>query len=275
MLRHWQTRHMSIAVRMSLAAELKNMRIATGRSLNDVAVAGIAVLDTIRSIEKGERRIKPNYVKQLCELYGADPQTKRLLMEMATNNEKGWWEPYSHLLNPKFKFFLQAESSAHTVLTYDSELLYGLLQTPTYHRAVYAADPAAPASAVDQEITFRTERQKATLGRTPPLHIQAIMNEAVLVRQFPGLEEQRAHLLAMSHQPNIKLYVLPWSAGPHAAMSGPFKIVDFSLPNVPDLVYLETSGGVRYTEEKDVVEGHRARFHHVRQQAIALEEYLA
>jgi hypothetical protein len=265
---------MSIAVRKQLAAELARMREATKRTQADVAASGIAVVETIRSIERAERPIKPSYVKLLCQLYEADQETTDRLQGMAMNKAKGWWESYSGAMNPKFRFFIQAEAEANEVWTYDSELLYGLLQTPAYHRAVYDADPALPADLIEREVKFRMERQKAALGRTPPLRITTILNAATLERRFPAMDEQRSHLQALNLQVHIDLSVLPWDAGPHAAMSGSFKILRFDLPDVPDVAYTETSSGVYYTEEKDVLQLYSDKFRHVREQAISLEEYL-
>ena len=267
---------MSLAVRKQLAAELTRMRLAAGLTQQQVAKKKIAVVETIRSIEKAERPIKPSYVQLLCELYApGDTVTRDRLLDMAATTEKGWWEPYRSTMDPHFLFFIQSESISTQVCTYDSELLYGLLQTPGYHRSVYAADPSLPAQFLDREVQFRIERQKAALARTPPLKITTVLNAAILERTFDGMDEQRQHLLSMARQSFCDLYVLPWSAGLHAAMSGSFKILSSDLPDVPDVVYLESSAGVRYTEEKDALQLYWDKFRSVRQQAVTLEEYLS
>jgi hypothetical protein len=243
----------------------------------DVDQTKIVSKTKLLAIEGAERKIKVSDVMSLCLLYGADPETSARLAKMALNDQKGWWEDYSDVMSPRFRFFVELESAADRVFTYDSELLYGLLQTPAYHRAIREADPSLPAELADREVQFRIDRQKATLGRNHPFDVTAIINEAVLVRQVGGrvvMAEQRDHLLKLSRQPNVGLYVLPWDAGAHAAMSGPFKIVSFDAPNNPDVVYLETSLGVRYVEEDDRLQLYRDRFDQVRVHAIPLEEYM-
>jgi hypothetical protein len=270
-------RNMSIAVRRSLARQLNQLRLSASKSVADVDQTKIVSKTKLLAIEGAERKIKVSDVMSLCLLYGADPETSARLAKMALNDEKGWWEDFSDVVNPRFRFFVELESAADRVFTYDAELLYGLLQTPAYHRAIFEVDPNPTVDYADRQVQFRAERQKATLGRTAPLHVTAILNEAILLRQVGGedvMAEQRDHLLRLSRQPNVGLYVVPWEAGAHAAMSGPFKIVSFDAPNNPDVVYLETSLGVRYVEEDDRLQMYRDRFDRVRAHAIPLEEYM-
>jgi hypothetical protein len=58
------------------------------------------------------------------------------------------------------------------------------------------------------------------------------------------MREQIRHLITMAGQPNVVIHVLPFAAGAHAAMDGPFCLLSFPEPEDPDLVYLEqaTSG---------------------------------
>jgi hypothetical protein len=268
---------MSIAVRRALSKALVRARLEAGKSVADVVVTGIVAKSTLQSIEGAERPIKVAHVMSLCQIYNVDAETTAELVRMAKNVEKGWWEDFRDVLHPKFLFFVQLESAADRVFTYDSELLYGLLQTPAYHRAVHAGDPALSEDSADREVEFRSGRQRATLGREPALTITSIINEAVLVREVGGekvMAEQRTHLLELNSRPNIDLFVVPWSAGAHAAMRGPFQIMGFDHPDNPDVAYLETYEGVRYLEEDDRIQEYRDRIDHLRHHTVTIEEYL-
>jgi len=48
-----------------------------------------------------------------------------------------------------------------------------------------------------------------------------------------------AHLLELTDLPNVTLQIVPFDAGPHAAAGGPFTILRFPEPDLPDVVYLE------------------------------------
>ncbi len=204
---------MSIAVRRSLALQLQRFRLAAGKSVADVAASGIVAKSTLQSIENAERPIKVAHVMSLCQLYHVeDEETVDRLVKMAQNKEKGWWEDFRDVIDDRFRFFIELESAADRVYTYDSELLYGLLQTPAYHRAIFEAERRSTNESVDREVQFRIDRQRATLERTPALQVTAIINEGVLVRQVGGkkaVAELRDHLLVLSRRPNVELSILP------------------------------------------------------------------
>lgn len=264
-----------MAMRRALAAQLQECRFASGKSVADVAETGIVARSTLQSIEAAERPIKVSNVIALCDLYGVDMETRQEFVKMAQIKDPGWWEAFKDVLNPRFRFYLQLEVAASSAITYDAELLYGLLQTPGYHRALIDADPYAQPA--EREIQLRQERQQATLQRTPaPLRIRTVINEAVLLREIGSpavMTELRDHLLQLNQQPNIELTVLPWTAGAHAAIGSAFQVVSFDEPHNPSVAYMENLSGVLYTEEKDAVGRFVNRFELVALQSIPIEEY--
>lgn len=54
----------------------------------------------------------------------------------------------------------------------------------------------------------------------------------------------------MAQQPNVTLQVVPFDAGAHAAAGGPFTILRFSEPDLPDIVYLEHLTNAVYLAKK-------------------------
>jgi len=272
-----QTGSVSIAVRRALAVRLQECRRAARKSVADVAETGIVARSTLQSIEAAERPIKVSNVIALCELYGVDAETRQQFVKMAQTKEPDWWEAYKDVLNSRFRFYLQLEVAASSVITYDAELLYGILQTPAYHRALIEADPYAQPA--DRAIKLRQERQQATLGRTPEaLRIRTVINEAVLLREIGGravMAELRDHLLRLNQRPNIELTVLPWAAGAHAAIGSAFQVVSFDEAHNPSVAYMENHSGVLYTEEKDAVDQFENRFDLVALQSISIEEYVS
>jgi hypothetical protein len=71
----------------------------------------------------------------------------------------------------------------------------------------------------------------------------------------------------------VSVLVLPFENGLHAAMRGPFTILDFDDPDDPSLVYVETVVGSRYIERPAHVAEFRAAFEGIRAQAIPIGEY--
>ncbi|MBT2233437.1 hypothetical protein KLK06_47085 [Nonomuraea sp. NEAU-A123] len=62
------------------------------------------------------------------------------------------------------------------------------------------------------------------------------------------MRDQLRHIVDMSARPNIYVQVLPDSAGAHAAMDGPFEILNFPDPGDPSVVYIETATSDLYLE---------------------------
>jgi hypothetical protein len=60
------------------------------------------------------------------------------------------------------------------------------------------------------------------------------------------MRAQLAHLVERGALANVDIRVLPFAAGAHASLTGPFDIMRFH--DERDLVYLETRGGSMYLD---------------------------
>jgi hypothetical protein len=83
-----------------------------------------------------------------------------------------------------------------------------------------------------------------------------VLDEAVLRRPPGGPEVMRGqleHLLQIADLPNVTVQIVPFDVGPHAAAGGPFTILRFPEPDLPDLVYLEQLNSALYLDHPDDV----------------------
>jgi len=266
----------SVYVRKALGRRLKELRVAARKSHADVGDVGS--IAKIKRIEAGDPPIKMPDVRALCFMYGADTATTEQLAEMALIKEENWWEDYPEAVPHWLGKYVALETAASAITTFDPELIHGLLQTPAYHRAVFEADADVVSAKVELEIGFRAERQRAAFGRTPPLRVTAVLGEGALVRAVGGdatMREQRLHLMKMSEQRHVDVFVLPWVAGAHTSMKGAFTILSTDNPEEPDVVYLETLGGGRYMERQDLVERYRRNAEIIKSQSVTMKEYLS
>jgi hypothetical protein len=79
----------------------------------------------------------------------------------------------------------------------------------------------------------------------------------VLRRPIGGVEVMRAQvesLIEASQQPNIRLQIIPFNAGGHAAAGGPFSILRFPEPELPDVVYVEQLTSAIYLDKLEDVD---------------------
>jgi len=102
------------------------------------------------------------------------------------------------------------------------------------------------------------ERQKVLTQPSPP-KLWAVLDEAALHRPPNGpatMRDQVRHLLELADLPNVTVQVVPFTAGPHAAAGGPFTILRFPAPDMPDVVYLEQLNSATYIERPQEVVGY-------------------
>lgn len=155
---------------------------------------------------------------------------------------KGWWHAYGDSIPDYFELYVGLEAAASKLNTYDPELVNGLFQTRDYAAEVFrVANPGWSDEGVERAVTVRLERQRLLTRPAPgPLVADAILNEAVLRRASAA---QLAHLVEVSHLPNVTVRVLPFAGGLHPAEmgSGAFAIMYFpekaGRPTEPTTVY--------------------------------------
>jgi hypothetical protein len=267
-----------VVVRRSLGRRLRVLRAEARKTSADVTAAGIASKAKLARIEAGAGSVKMADVRALCWLYGADQATTDSLAELALNTAtEGWWEDYGDVMPAWFALYVELEAAARAVLVYDPELVYGILQTPAYQRAIFETAPGLTPESAERQVRLRSQRQRAAFDRDPPLQITAVLGEGVLARNVGGAEvmaEQVDHLRQLAARSQVEILVLPWASGAHVAMKGGFVVLGFATTDDPDVVYLETYAGGRYIEQGKMVQEYRDMFAAIRKQSIGIEEYL-
>jgi hypothetical protein len=250
-------------LRMLLGTQLRRLREARGIS-REAAGWEIRASDSkITRLELGRVGFKERDVDDLLTLYGVtDTRDRETLLELARSaNTPGWWHRFSDLLPTWFQPYLGLESAAGIIRTYELQYVPGLLQTPDYARAVVKiSHGGAPAEEIERRVSLRMERQQA-LTRATPLQMWVVVDEAVLRRLIGGpavMRGQVGSLVEAAKLPNIRLQVLPFAAGGHAALGGAFSLLRFPDPELPDVVYVEQLTGALYLDKRDDVDEYTA-----------------
>jgi hypothetical protein len=78
------------------------------------------------------------------------------------------------------------------------------------------------------------------------------MDEAVVRRTIGGPDVMRAQidrLIECTAMPNVLLQIIPFSAGPHPAMYGPFHVLRFQIRELPDIVCAENLVSAAYFDQ--------------------------
>jgi transcriptional regulator with XRE-family HTH domain len=246
--------------RRRLAAELRKLREQTGLSLTDAAKRVGWPQSRLSRIETRQSGIPAPDLRKLLDLYGVeDEENRKYLAHLARQvNERGWWQKYAGLIIGEYADLISLEEEARTIRAYGQELVPGLLQTPDYARAFFrAAWPGGTTREIDRRVEIRLERQEI-LRRSdpPPPRLHVVLSEGVLRRPVGGREVmsgQLEHLMQPRDRGNITLQVLPFDAGVHPAVAGPFTMMTFPDPDDLGIVNVENATGALFLEEPEEI----------------------
>jgi transcriptional regulator with XRE-family HTH domain len=237
-------------LRILLGAQLRRLREARGLAIDDAGQVIGASHSKMSRLETGRVGFKDQDIAALLTLYGVTDE-----------QPQGWWHDYSDILPAWFEAYLGLEEAATSIRAYEIQFVPGLLQTNEYARAVtLLGHPAAPADEIERRVRLRMTRQ-AMFTRPQSPHLWVALDEAVLRRPVgrPGvMRRQLTHLLEAAEWPNVTIQIIPFQAGGHAAAGGPFSILRFAEPDLPDVVYLEQLTSALYLDKRETVDHYMA-----------------
>lgn len=204
---------------------------------------------TIHRLEAGQTKPDTDLIVELLGVYGVDEAHTLALLDLAENAwRRGWWQEYGDVLDDTFACL---EDEANLILSWQVQLVPGLLQTEDYARALFSAGSPQPGhDEIEQRVDARVRRRKL-LRRTPAPHLHAILGETALRQEVGGPEVMSAqlhHLLEMGERDNVTIQALPFTAGAHLGMSGPFSIFEFEHPDDLAVAHTENLSGSAYSE---------------------------
>ncbi|MEV3857293.1 helix-turn-helix transcriptional regulator [Streptomyces sp. NPDC050095] len=267
--------------RRKLGAELRALRVQAGLTSGEAARLVGWHQSKVSRIETGRSGVKPSDVLLLLDAFDTkDPQLRELVVALAGAEDAAadhWWHAYRGLLPPSYRDFISLESQASRIRTLETSVVPGLLQTPEYARAVTRAVlPGAPERHIEALVEVRLARQDV-LRAQAPLELSAVLDEGVLRREVGGpgvLRRQVAHLAGMARMPHVRIQVLPFVAGGHIGLTGPFVV--FSFPNTSDLdvVVLDHLTSSLYLERKEDLKAYTEAFDGLLLRALPPEESL-
>ncbi|MEU3713186.1 helix-turn-helix domain-containing protein [Streptomyces catenulae] len=246
-------------LRVVLGKRLQDLREKAGLSFEQAAEALDVTHATVRRMEKAEVGLKIPYVEKLLATYGVTEPTEIAgFVSLAREaNRPGWWHRFRDVLPDWFSAYVSLESEANLIRGYQPAYVPGLLQTEEYARAVLRAGmPHAAADDIDRSVALRMERQSLLTRENAPT-LWVVMDETVLRRPIGDdpqvMRDQIARLVEATALPNVRLQIIPFAAGPHPAMYGPFHIFRFPIPELPDIAYAESLVGAQYFDQRNDV----------------------
>ncbi|NED89405.1 helix-turn-helix domain-containing protein [Streptomyces sp. SID11233] len=241
--------------------ELRRQREAAGlrqQQLGDIIFCTGSLIGQVETTKKIPTR---DFSERVDAALGTDGVFSRLVGLVLRSQLPSWFQAYAEM-----------EARAAYISTFQAQVVYGLLQTEDYARAVLATGMPDDLEGL---LAARMERQRILEQERPPL-AWAVLDEAVLHRPIGGHEVMRAQLqrlLDFSTNRWMRIQVLPFAAGEHASLDGSFTTMRFD--DDPDIIYTEDLISGHMTASPDTVREGSLRYAHLQAAALSVEESAA
>ncbi|WP_083889504.1 helix-turn-helix domain-containing protein [Nocardia pneumoniae] len=249
--------------RRALGRQLRKLRERNGISQGAAARIIETSPQTYGRLEEGKvTKTTDLIINALANAFRADDAERRLLLELAQEirqaptRKGGSWRADADVIPKDFNYYLAMEEAASHIISWQSSVIPGLLQTREYRRAlIWAGYPDMPPNEVERILDLVITRQD--LLANADFRFDALISEAVLRCPVGGREVascQFQHLAERSELPNVSVRVVPLGIeSPVALLARSFVMLKFRpLPTSkqvePPFVYEEGLVGDLYVE---------------------------
>jgi transcriptional regulator with XRE-family HTH domain len=233
-----------------LRSELVRLRKEKGMTQEQVAGNLEWSASKLIRVEGGRSSITKVDLDALLQQYGLSSESQRERLHKLNQGARAaaWWDAYRNDVPGPYLNYVGYEAGAASIRQFPGTVVPGLLQTPEYAEAltVISVEPVKVAPVVK----LRLQRQSELAQRSPAPRQYYVLDEAVIRRRI-GVEkdpaimpDQLMHIVAQARDDErITVRVIPFDAGEHAGLSGPFTLLEFD-GGLPDILYLDAGRGI-------------------------------
>ena len=228
-----------------LRSELIRLRKDSALTQEQVAVALDWSPSKLIRVEGGRSSITKTDLDALLKEYGISSESHRERLQALNRGakERAWWVSYRDEINPTYLEYVGYEAGAAFIRQFQSGFVPGLLQTPEYAEVLTAN--SVDAVRVAPVVKFRLQRQTELAKRSVPPRQYYVVDEAV-IRRHVGISQDPAIMPAQlrhiadraESEESLTVRVIPFRAGAHPGLSGPFTLLEFDGA-MPDILYLD------------------------------------
>lgn len=196
-------------------------------------------------VEGGRSSITKTDLDALLSQYGITSESQRERLQSLNRGarEPGWWADFRDQISPTYLSYVGYEAGAASLRQFHGSVVPGLLQTLEYASELSAPglEPIDSAPAV----RLRMRRQQELAKRNHPPRESYVIDEAV-IRRHVGVDKDPAimpnqllHIADVAErEKRVTVRVIPFRAGAHEGMFGPFTLLEFD-GDLSDVLYLE------------------------------------
>ncbi|MFD3381275.1 Scr1 family TA system antitoxin-like transcriptional regulator [Streptomyces sp. NPDC058697] len=251
--------------RVKYGEELRRLREAAGLTQEELSQRAVMSRTHIAHIEAGRRRPDVDDARRLDQVLGTGGFFVRFLPTLDGRK-----------VAEHFAEAAELELQATVIRQYAATLVPGFLQTEAYAREVLGSGhPAKRIEERDRLLVTRLERARILKDFESP-QVWILLGEAVLRQMIGGpavMCEQLRHIVELGESRRIRVHVLPFRVGAHAALEGPVKLMWFQ--DLPPVAYVEGLKSGRVWELPSVVRQCEEVYNHALGDALSHRKSLA
>ncbi|MDX3751980.1 helix-turn-helix transcriptional regulator [Streptomyces sp. AK08-02] len=237
--------------------ELRRKREEAGLTQGELGGCIFCTGSLVGQVETARKVPTREFAERVDAALGTDGEFSRLVGLVLRSQLPHWFQAYAEM-----------EARASYISTYQAQVMYGLLQTEEYARAVLGVRSDVD---LDSRVAARMERQRV-LARVQPPVAWVVLDEAVLHRRIGSREIMRNQLARLLELPAggwTQVQVLPFDVGQHHGLPGTFNLLRFD--DDPDVVYTEDFVQGHMTADPDKLKEGFHRYDHLKASALSVE----
>jgi len=263
-----------------LRSELVRLRKASGLTQEQVATELEWSPSKLIRVEGGRSSITKVDLEALLNKYGVTSEStrERLQAQNRGARERGWWDRYRDDISPAYISYVGYEAGASFIRQFESAFVPSLLQTVEYAEAI--TESSVNAARVASIVGLRLLRQSKLAQRSAPPRRYYVVDEAVIRRHVgiskdPAIMPNQLRVIADKADGDdlVTVRVMPFTAGAHRGLSGPFALLEFD-GGLPDMLYIDAGRGAFATMVPggDLVAEYRDDFESLLENALPADE---
>lgn len=232
-----------------LRSELVRLRKEKGMTQEQVAGNLEWSASKLIRIEGGRSSITKVDLDALLQQYGLTSESQRERLHNLNRGARAtaWWDAYRNDVSGAYLSYVGYEAGAAFIRQFPGTVVPGLLQTAEYAEALTVISVEPPQ--VAPVVGLRLQRQSELAQRDTPPRQYYVLDEAA-IRRHIGIQrdpaimpDQLMHIVTKArNDEQITVRVIPFKAGAHAGLSGPFTLLEFD-GGLPDILYLDAGRG--------------------------------
>ncbi|WP_433332103.1 helix-turn-helix domain-containing protein [Spirillospora sp. CA-294931] len=231
-------------------------------------------------IEGGKNAITRTDLQALLATYDMTSESRQEKLQALARGarERAWWNDYRGEINDATLAFVGYAAGASYIRHFHGSVIPGLVQTREYAEVMSTGIVSPTRQAFTVKLRMQRQEELAKRQNRPRQHY--ILDEAA-IRRHVGIKvdpvimpNQLNHIADLAERDDlITVRIIPFSAGAHLGIYGPFTVLEFD-GDLGDALYMEGRPGttVMVTGDDESISEYRTHFESLLDVALSADK---